>query len=73
MNFFVLPSTKEDILKKICNQAVLGHHTLPIVEKKIIWKSMVPQNSVFRILQNIFLCVQQNKDTLTGLEQLEGE
>ncbi len=34
---------------------------------------MVPQNSVFHIFQNIFLCVQQNKDTLTGLEQLEGE
>ncbi len=30
--------------------------------KKILWKSMVPQNcSVSHILQNIFLCVQQNK------------
>ncbi len=25
MNVFVL-NTKEDILKKVCNQAVLGHH-----------------------------------------------
>ncbi len=31
--------------------------------KKILWKSMEPQNcSVSHILQNIFLCVQQNKD-----------
>ncbi len=45
-----------------------------IVGKKIRWKSMVPQNcSVSHILQNIFLCVQQNKDIHTGLEQLEGE
>ncbi len=26
MNFFVLPNTKEDILNKVCNQAVLGLH-----------------------------------------------
>ncbi len=33
---------------------------------------MVPQNcSVSQILQNIFLCVQQNKDIHTGLELLE--
>ncbi len=42
--------------------------------EKILWKSMVPQNcSVSHILQNIFLCVQQNKDIHTGLELLEGE
>ncbi len=29
--------------------------------------------SVAHILQNIFLCVQQNKDIHTGLELLEGE
>ncbi len=40
----------------------------------LLWKSMVPQNcSVSHILQNIFLCVQQNKDIHTGLELLEGE
>ncbi len=33
-----------------------------------LWKSMVPH-----ILQNIFLCVQQNKDIHTGLELLDGE
>ncbi len=26
MDVFVLPNTKEDILKKVCNRAVLGHH-----------------------------------------------
>ncbi len=35
---------------------------------------MVPQNcSDSHILQNIFLCVQQNKNIHTGLELLEGE
>ncbi len=35
---------------------------------------MVPQNcSVSHILQNIFFCVQQNKDIHSGLELLEGE
>ncbi len=40
----------------------------------LLWKSMVPQNSLItNFLQNIFLCVQQNKDIHTGLERLEGE
>ncbi len=35
---------------------------------------MVPQNfSVYHIIQNIFLCVQQNKDIHTGLELFEDE
>ncbi len=34
---------------------------------------MVPQNCVSHFLQNIFLCVQQNKDIHTGLELFEGE
>ncbi len=35
---------------------------------------MLPQNSlVTNFLQNIFLCVQQNKEIQTGLELLEGE
>ncbi len=35
---------------------------------------MVPQNSLLtNFLQNIFLCVQQNKHIHTGLEILEGE
>ncbi len=35
---------------------------------------MVPQNcSVSHILQNIFICVQQNKHIHKGLELFEGE
>ncbi len=35
---------------------------------------MVPQIcTVSHILQNIFHCVQQNKDIYTGLELLEGK
>ncbi len=35
---------------------------------------MVPQNcSVSHILQNIFLCVQQNKEIPSGFEQIESE
>ncbi len=35
---------------------------------------MVPQNSlVTNFLQNIFLCVQQNKEINTGLDLLESE
>ncbi len=54
---------------------IFGYTERYIVGKKqILWKSMVPQNcSVSHILQNIFLCVQQNKDIHTGLELLEGE
>ncbi len=47
MNVFVLLNTKEDILKKVCNQAV------PLT------------CSVSHMLQNIFLCVQQNKHWLS--------
>ncbi len=73
MHFFVLLNTKEDILKKVCNQVVLG--TIDFHRrKKILCKSMVPQNcSVSHILQNIFLCVQQNKHIHTGLELHEDE
>ncbi len=40
----------------------------------LLWKSMVPQNSlVTNFLQNIFLCVQQNKDIHSGLGLLQGE
>ncbi len=34
---------------------------------------MVPQNCSVSHIQDIFLCVQQNKDIHTGLELLDGE
>ncbi len=59
----------EESLKPDC----FGAPLTSIVGKKILLKSMVPQNcSVSHILQNIFLCVQQNKDIHTGLELHEG-
>jgi len=43
-------------------------------ESRILWKSMATVNClVTNILQNIFFCVQQNKETHTGLLKLEGE
>ncbi len=73
MNVFVLLNTKEDILKNVGNRAVLGTIDFHSIFS-LLWKSMVPQNSlVTNFLQNIFLCVRQNKDIHTGLELLEGE
>ncbi len=57
MNVFVLLNTKEDILKNVENRAVLG----------------LENSLVTNFLQNIFLCVQQNKDIHTGLELLDSE
>ncbi len=61
MNVFVLPNTKEDILKNVGNTtAVLGHHWL-LWYFFLLWRSMVPQNSlVTNFLQNIFLCVRHS-------------
>ncbi len=44
-----------------------------ILWKKILWKSVATSNCLLtNILPNIF-CVQQKKETCTGLEQHEGE
>ncbi len=44
------------------------------VGEKILWKSMDTVIClVTNILQNIFFCVQQKKESHTGLEQLETE
>ncbi len=40
----------------------------------LLWKSMATVNClVTNFLKNIFFCVQQKKETHTGLEQLEDE
>ncbi len=55
-------------------QSSSGAPLTSIVFIFLLWKSMVPQNSlVTNFLQNIFLCVRQNKDIHTGLELLEGD
>jgi len=68
MNFFLLLNTKKDILNYVGNQTV---------DEWIfffrLWKSTRSTNClVTEIIQNIFLCVQQKKEILTGLKQLEG-
>ncbi len=74
MNVFVLLNTKEDILKNVGTEQFWGTIDFHSILFFLIWKSMVPQNSlVTNFLQNIFICVQQNKDIHTGLELLEGE
>ncbi len=64
--------------EKSVNQSSSGAPLTSIVSlgKKnvLLWKSKVPQNSlVTNFLQNIFLCVWQNKEIHTGLELLQGE
>ncbi len=52
-------------------QSISGAPLTSIVFFFSLWKSMVPQNClVTNFLQNIFLCVRQNKDIHTGLEIL---
>ncbi len=71
MDVFVLLNTKEDILNNVGSSGVT---LTSIVFFFLIWKSMVPQNSlVTNFLHNIFLCSQQNKYIYTGLELIEVE
>ncbi len=57
MNVFVLLNTKEDIMKNMGNRAVLDHI---YIKKILLWKSIVPQNSlVTNFLQNIFLMLSR--------------
>ncbi len=78
-NFFVLFgcwtwAEHKGIFSEECGkQSSSGAPLTSIVFFFLLWKSMVPQNSlVTNFLQNIFLCVQQNKEIHTGLELLEG-
>jgi len=59
-------NTKEDILKNDWNQTVVWHHS----RNKKYYGS---QWCLPIIPQNIFFCVQQKKETHTGLQQLECE
>ncbi len=59
--------------KTVNNQTVAGSHWRLDYGKKIHWKSMATSNClVINNIQNLF-CVQQKRETHTGLEQLEGE
>ncbi len=72
MNVFILLNTEGDILKNVGNRAVLGTIDFKSIFFLLLWKSMVPQNSLItNFLHNIFFCIQQNKDIHTGLDLLE--
>ncbi len=43
-----------------------------IIRNVILYEKHMRRNTI-EILQNIFLCVRQNKDINTGLELLDGE
>ncbi len=62
INAFVLPNTKEDILKKVCKSLFWG--TIDFHSRK---------KKYSHILQNNSLCVQQKKDIHTGLERHDGD
>ncbi len=50
--------------------AAIDFHSM----EKIPWKSMATSNCLFtNILKNTLFCVQQKKETHTGLEELESE
>ncbi len=72
MNVFVLLNTKQDILKKVGNSSFEAPLIL-MVFFPTMEVNGAPKQPGYKLLQNIFLCVQQNKDILTGLELLEGE
>jgi len=63
VSFFHLLNTKEDILKNDGNQ------TVAVTDCHSMEKNGYHQMFV----HNIFFCVQQMRETHTGLEQLEGE
>jgi len=61
LSYFLLLNTKEDILKNDWNFGTIDFHSLVFF---LLWKSMVPNNCLVSIvLQNIFLRVQQKKET----------
>ncbi len=70
-------SFKSDNASKItyveeCNQKLM--EAVDFYSIFILWESMATINFlVTNILQNMFSCVQQKKETHTGLEQVEGK
>jgi len=63
--------TKKDILENNWNQlfGTIDFHSIFFSTMEVNGaKQLVPI-----VLQNIFICVQQKKETHTGLQQLEGE
>jgi len=66
---FVSSAEHKDILKNDWNFGTTDLHSIFFF---LLWKSMVPNNCLVSIVpQTIFLCVQQKKQTHTGMQQLE--
>jgi len=63
--FFLLLNTKEDILSPLTSIVFFFFSTMEINGAKQPLVPIIPQN--------IFLCVQQKKETHTGFKQLEGD
>ncbi len=74
MNVFISAEHKGRYSEECGKQSRSGAPLTFIVFVFLLWKSMVPQKSlVTNFLQNISLCVRQNKEIHTGLELVEGE
>jgi len=67
MSFFLLMNTNEDILKNV------GKKTVDCIEFHSKTRQWTVNCLVTNILQNIFFCVHQKKETQTDLKQLEDE
>ncbi len=62
MNFFILPNTKEYILKKVCNQAFLGAPITSIVEKNTMEGNGAPELLYFpHSSDNLPLCSAEQR------------
>jgi len=59
-------NTTEDILMNDWKFGTIDFHSIFFFYYGSQWYVPI-------VLQNIFLCVQQKKETYTGLQQLEGE
>ncbi len=58
----------------VTKQLMVAIDLYTVAWQKILWKSTATVSSlVTSILKNILFCVQQKKETLTGLEQLYGD
>jgi len=70
MSFFLLLNTKDNILKNDWNQTLFG---IGLRKKKYYGSQWYQSSNRYIMVPNIVFCVQQKKETHTGLQQLEGE
>jgi len=73
MSFFLLLNSKEDFLKNDWNFGTIDFHSIFFNFVSTMEVNGAKNCLVPIVFQNIFLCVQQKKETHTGFQQLEGE